>query len=181
MTRRFECGAPDYVITLKNEPIAFLEAKVINDPDLDIRKEHKEQFNRYKEALNRVIFTDYLDFHLYIDGEFVDSVRIAQTRGEHIVGIQENEPKFNEMIISLATGGRQRITSSSRLASQMAGKAHLLAEIVRKTLDMEGEESDAEIAAQLRAFRDVLIHDLKAEEFADIYAQTIVYGMYRTD
>ncbi len=176
--RRFECGAPDYVITLKNEPIAFLEAKDINDPDLDGRKEHKEQFNRYKEALNRVIFTDYLDFHLYIDGEFVDSVRIAQTRGEHIVGIQENEPKFNEMIISLATGGRQRITSSSRLARQMAGKAHLLAEIVRKTLDMEGEESDAEIAAQLRAFRDVLIHDLKAEEFADIYAQTIVYGMF---
>lgn len=176
--RRFECGAPDYVITLKNEPIAFLEAKDINDPDLDGRKEHKEQFKRYKEALNRVIFTDYLDFHLYIDGEFVDSVRIAQTRGEHIVGIQENESKFNEMIISLATGGRQRITSSSRLARQMAGKAHLLAEIVKRTLDVEGEESDVEIAAQLRAFRDVLIHDLKAEEFADIYAQTIVYGMF---
>lgn len=176
--RRIDCGAPDYVITQKNEPIAFLEAKDINDSDLDGRKEHKEQFNRYKESLNRVVFTDYLDFHLYVDGEFMDAVRIAETRGNHIVGLSENEAKFNELIISLATGGRQRITSSSRLARQMAGKAHLLAEMVKNTLTLEGEESDTEIAAQLRAFRDVLIHDLKADEFADIYAQTIVYGMF---
>lgn len=176
--RRIDCGAPDYVITQKNEPIAFLEAKDINDSDLDGRKEHKEQFNRYKESLNRVVFTDYLDFHLYVDGEFVDAVRIAETRGNHIVSLPENEAKFNELITSLATGGRQRITSSSRLARQMAGKAHLLAEMVKNTLTLEGEESDTEIAAQLRAFRDVLIHDLKADEFADIYAQTIVYGMF---
>lgn len=176
--RRIECGAPDYVITQKNEPIAFLEAKDINDPDLDGRKEHKEQFNRYKDSLNRVVFTDYLDFHLYVDGEFVDSVRIAETKGNRIAGLPENEAKFNELILSLATGGRQRITSSSRLARQMAGKAHLLAEVVKNTLSIEGEDSDTEISAQLRAFRDVLIHDLKAEEFADIYAQTIVYGMF---
>ena len=176
--RRIECGAPDYVITQKTEPIAFLEAKDINDSDLDGLKEHKEQFDRYKDSLNRVVFTDYLDFHLYVDGKFVEAVRIAETKGNRIVGLQENEAKFNELILSLATGGRQRITSSSRLARQMAGKAHLLAEVVKNTLSIEGEDSDTEIAAQLRAFRDILIHDLKADEFADIYAQTIVYGMF---
>ena len=176
--RRIDCGAPDYVITQKNQPIAFLEAKDINDTDLDGRKEHKEQFNRYKESLNRVIFTDYLDFHLYIEGEFVDSVRIAETRGNQIVGLPENEAKFNEMVVGLATGGRQKITSSATLARQMAAKAHLLAETVRKTIELDGEDGECEISGQLRAFRDVLIHDLKADEFADIYAQTIVYGMF---
>lgn len=176
--RRIDCGAPDYVITLKNEPIAFLEAKDVNDGDLDGRKEHKEQFSRYKESLNRVIFTDYLDFHLYLEGEFVDSVRIAETRGNRIIGIPENEAKFNEMIVGLATGGRQRITSSATLARQMAAKAHLLAEAVKKTIALDGEDGDSEVSGQLRAFREVLIHDLKAEEFADIYAQTIVYGMF---
>lgn len=176
--RRIECGAPDYVITLKDVPVAFIEAKDINDNDLDGRREHKNQFNRYKESLNRIIFTDYLDFHMYIGGEFADSVRIAETRGDRIVGIPENEPKFTEMILHLATEGRQRITSSSTLARQMAAKAHLLAEVVAKTIAIDGEESDGEMATQLRAFRDVLIHDLKAEEFADIYAQTIVYGLF---
>ncbi len=176
--RRIDCGAPDYVITQKNQPIAFLEAKDVNDSDLDGRKEHKEQFNRYKESLNRVIFTDYLDFHLYLEGEFVDSIRIAETRGDRIVGIPENEAKFNEMIIGLATGGRQRITSSASLARQMAAKAHLLADAVKRTIQLDGEDGSSEVSGQLRAFREVLIHDLKADEFADIYAQTIVYGMF---
>ena len=176
--RRIDCGAPDYVITLKNEPIAFLEAKDVNDGDLDGRKEHKEQFTRYMESLDRVVFTDYLDFHLYLEGKFVDSVRIAETRGNRIIGIPENETKFNEMVISLATGGRQKISSSATLARQMAAKAHLLAEAVKKTFELDGEDGDSEVSGQLRAFREVLIHDLKADEFADIYAQTIVYGMF---
>lgn len=176
--RRIDCGAPDYVITLKDVPVAFLEAKDIDDRDLDGRKEHKAQFSRYKESLDRIIFTDYLDFHMYLGGEFADSVRIAETKGDHIVGIPENESKFNEMILHLATEGRQRITSSATLAKQMAAKAHLLAEAVKLRLETDGEDGSGDIPAQLRAFRNVLIHDLKAEEFADIYAQTIAYGMF---
>ena len=176
--RRIECGAPDYVITLNNQPVAFLEAKDINDGDLDGRKVHKEQFNRYKESLNRVIFTDYLDFHLYLEGEYVDSVRIAETRGNRVVGFPEKEAKFNEMIVGLATGGRQKISSSAMLARQMAAKAHLLSEAVKRTIELDGEDGDCEVSGHLRAFREVLIHDLKAEEFADIYAQTIVYGLF---
>ena len=60
----------------------------------------------------------------------------------------------------------------------MAAKAHLLAEAVKRTIELDGEDGDCEVSGQLRAFREVLIHDLKAEEFADIYAQTIVYGMF---
>lgn len=176
--RRIDCGAPDYVITLKDVPVAFLEAKDIDDKDLDGRKEHKSQFTRYKESLERIVFTDYLDFHMYIGGEYSDSVRIAETHGDHIVGIPENEVKFNEMILHLATEGRQRITSSATLAKQMAAKAHLLAEAVKLRLETDGEDGNGDIPAQLRAFRNVLIHDLKAAEFADIYAQTIAYGMF---
>ncbi len=176
--RRIECGAPDYVITQKDIPVAFLEAKDINDGDLDGMRQHKEQFNRYKTSLDRIIFTDYLDFHLYVGGEFQDAVRIAETHGDHVVGIAENEAKFNEMVLSLATMGRQRITSSAALAKQMAAKAHLLADAVKKSLEIDGEDGNSDMAAQLRAFRNVLIHDLTAPEFADIYAQTIVYGLF---
>lgn len=176
--RRIDCGAPDYVITQKNVPVAFLEAKDVNDGDLDGRRQHKEQFNRYKSSLDRIIFTDYLDFHLYVGGEYRDAVRIAETRGDRIVGIPDNEAKFTEMVLHLATEGRQRITSSSALAKQMAGKAHLLSDAVKKSIALDGEDGNSDMAVLLRAFRKALIHDLKPEEFADIYAQTIVYGLF---
>ena len=31
---------------------------------------------------------------------------------------------------------------------------------------------------QMKAFKDILIHDITPKEFADIYAQTIAYGMF---
>lgn len=70
---RIECGAPDFIISSSktNTPVFYVEAKDIDDRDLDGRKENKEQFTRYKKSLDHIIFTDYLDFHLYENGEWV--------------------------------------------------------------------------------------------------------------
>ena len=46
--KRQSCGAPDYIITRKDIPIGFIEAKDIGNPDLDGKKANKEQFDRYK-------------------------------------------------------------------------------------------------------------------------------------
>ncbi len=48
--KRQSCGAPDYILTKKDIPVGFVEAKDIGDDDLDgIRKNgNKEQFDRYK-------------------------------------------------------------------------------------------------------------------------------------
>ena len=92
---RIDCGAPDYIISRKsdNVPVAFVEAKDIEDSDLDGHKQHKSQFNRYKEALDQIIFTDYLDFHFYKNGELEDTIRIAQVEGNKIVGLTANFDK----------------------------------------------------------------------------------------
>ena len=44
----------------------------LDNPDLDGQKKtgNKEQFDRYKAFLDNLMFTDYLSFHLYHDGEF---------------------------------------------------------------------------------------------------------------
>ena len=123
----FECGAPDYIISRGKDhlPVFFVEAKDVNDNDLDGRNKngHKEQFDRYKQALDYIIFTDYLDFHLYEHGEFVDSVRIAELRGNKIVGVDEAEDKFIAMIQHLGASGIQRITSAPRLANRFISNA----------------------------------------------------------
>ena len=178
--RRIDCGAPDYIISKggsSNIPVAFVEAKDVNDRDLDGNREHKEQFNRYKNSLDHILFTDYLDFHLYEFGEFVDSVRIAEVRGDKVVVIQPNVTKFLEMVDSFSGALPQKITSAKKLAQMMAAKAKLLAETIYKTLENDKEKT-GELAGQWNAFKNILIHDLTEKAFADIYAQTIAYGMF---
>ena len=180
--KRVECGAPDYIASRKDGmPVFYIEAKDIGDNDLDGRNPHghKEQFDRYKQALDYIIFTDYLDFHLYEHGEFVDSVRIAEVKGDKIVEIDDVEDKFIAIIQHLENSAIQRITSAPRLAKLMAGKARLLANIIETAMNDESRSYENDnLQGQYKAFKDVLIHDLKKGDFADIYAQTIAYGMF---
>ena len=178
---RIQCGAPDYIIAkgkgATSIPVAFVEAKDIGDSDLDGNRQHKEQFNRYKNSLDHIFFTDYLDFHLYENGEFVNSIRIAEIRGNKIAVLDANIPMFLEMVAYLAESMPQKITSSTKLAQMMAAKARLLAEVIEKTLETDSEKT-GELAGQWKSFQKVLIHDLTERQFADIYAQTICYGMF---
>ena len=180
--KRVKCGAPDYIASRKDGmPVFYIEAKDIGDNDLDGRNPHghKEQFTRYKQALDHIIFTDYLDFHLYEHGEFVDSVRIAEVKGDKIVAINENEEKFLNLIEHVGNNAIQRITSASRLAKLMAGKARLLENIIDQAMNDDTESyANDNLRGQYNAFKDVLIQELKPSDFADIYAQTIAYGMF---
>lgn len=56
-------GNPDYVITKKEIPMGFIEAKDIGK-DLS-SSSYKEQFSRYRKALDNLIITDYLWFLFY--------------------------------------------------------------------------------------------------------------------
>ena len=174
---RVDCGAPDYMLMKGTTPMAFVEAKDINDGDLDGTHQHKEQFTRYKQSLNTIIFTDYLDFHLYEDGAFVDSVRLAEVKGTKIVLLPENEDKFLQIIERLGNAKPQKITSSQKLAKIMAAKARLLRDVIATTIEQD-TEGESTLFGQMKAFQQVLIHDIDAKKFADIYAQTIAYGMF---
>lgn len=174
---RIACGAPDYIILHGEVPMAFVEAKDLNDRDLDGNGEHKEQFERYKNSLNNIVFTDYLDFHLYIGGVFQDAVRLAEIRGNKIEAIESNVESFIQMIQRLANSKPQRITSPVRLAKVMANKAQMLAQVIEQALDND-TDGITELSQQMKVFKDLLIHDLNNKTFADIYAQTIAYGLF---
>ena len=174
---RTDCGAPDFIILKGDTPMAFIEAKDLQDTDLDGKKEHKEQFERYRASLDHIIFTDYIDFHLYENGEYVDAVRLADIRGGKIVPIEESIDKFLQIVKRLADAAPQRITSPARLAKVMACKARLLANVIEQALENDKEQT-SELALQMKVFREYLIHDLNEKTFADIYAQTIAYGLF---
>lgn len=103
--KRQKCGAPDYILTKKDIPIGFIEAKDIGDKDLEGEKRtgNKEQFTRYKASLTNLIFTDYIDFHIYQDGEFITKIAIAEVVENRIKPLPENFATFTNLIKDFAT------------------------------------------------------------------------------
>ena len=180
---RVDCGAPDYVLTRKDVPVGYIEAK---DIGVDLgSKTLKEQFDRYKSGLSNLIFTDYMDFHFYKDGELTTKIAIATLRqaqdgkSVEIVPIPENFEQFNQLIKNFAETISQTIKSPTKLAQMMAGKAKLMADVIEKSLnhdDQEGKRS--QLKSQMLSFQQMLIHDIDNKAFSDIYAQTIAYGMF---
>ncbi len=170
-----DCGAPDLTLLKKGLPVAYIEAKDLEDGDLDGRKKNKEQFDRYKASLDTIIFTDYLDFHLYEHGEWQQSVRLAEIQGNKI-RLSDNE-RFIALMAHLRDAQVQRITSASKLAQIMAGKARLLRDIIEQALIQDGE-NPTELRCYMEDMRTKLLHDITPKTFADIYAQTIAYSMF---
>lgn len=171
------CGAPDLTLLNKQLPVAYIEAKDLEDGDLDGRKKNKEQFDRYKKALKTVAFTDYMDFHLYEDGEPIWSVKIASIQNGNIVLNEDAIGHFISFIEKLRIAAPQKITSAKKLALLMAEKARMLAKAIVLTLNKD-EKHEGKLWTQLTAFKDVLNKDLDEKKFADLYAQTIAYGMF---
>ncbi len=179
--KRQACGAPDYILSKGEIPVGYIEAKDIGDPDLKGEKKagNKEQFDRYRASLNNLIFTDYLDFHLYLDGVATTSIRIGKVENGKIIGLPENYAFFENFLKGFCANVGSTIRSSKKLAEMMAGKARMLAEVIKNALESDEEtHANSTLKDQLTGFKDILIHDIKPKEFADIYAQTIAYGMF---
>ena len=158
--KRQSCGAPDYILTKKDIPVGFIEAKDIGDKDLDGTKKtgNKEQFDRYKASLNNLIFTD---FHLYREGEFVTKIAIAEITDKGIKSLPENFGNFENLIKDFCVHVGQTIKSSKKLAEMMAGKARLLSDVIGNALISDEENhQNGTLREQKQAFNEILIHDI---------------------
>ncbi|MHB9295351.1 N-6 DNA methylase [Pillotina sp. SPG140] len=173
--KRIRCGAPDYIVSRGEIPVGYIETK---DISVGIHsKAHTEQFDRYKKALSNLIITDYLTFELFVDGLQVVSVSIAQEKGGTIHADKKSYPAFAELIKTFVGFQGKTICQSKELAQMMAWKARLLAAVIEQVLNDKNAENDS-LSDQLEAFRKILIHDLEPAAFADIYAQTLAYGLF---
>lgn len=172
-----DCGNPDYVITKGKIPVGYIEAKDIGK-DLN-SKSYKEQFGRYKKALDNLIITDYIWFQFFQNGELVHEIKIGEIENNSVKPIPENFSKFENLIKDFSTHIGQTIKSSKKLAEMMAGKARLLQDILERAITSDEEtQENTSLKGQYDTFKQILIHDLMPKGFADIYAQTLAYGMF---
>jgi predicted helicase len=177
--KRVECGAPDFILRRDGLSIGYVETKDLGK-SLD-EAEDSDQLQRYKKSLPNLILTDYLEFRWFVDGQLRDSARLGRIGKENKIlpdkkGIDEITQLLKLFLESLP----EPITTPKDLSERAAKLAHIIRDTIVEAFEKDRASQDLK---ELRdAFAEVLIPDLnqpeKVAEFADMYAQTIVYGLF---
>ena len=166
--RRIACGAPDFVITAaadSSRPIGYIETKDLG-ANL-VREERSEQLRRYRAALPNLILTNYTDFRWYINGELHTAANLYSPDGIANVGL---------LLYDFLRRTPQPVSSAEELACRMAHLTRLLRDVV--TAAFANDAVSHNVRDLHQAFRDALVPDLNPDDFADMFAQTLAYGLF---
>jgi len=170
-----ECGAPDFIVLRGSTPVGYVEAKDI-DESLDAAQ-RTDQLKRYRESLNNLILTDYLEFRWYVEGEERARARLGTvTRDGKVRSTRDGIQNVSDLLEGFFAQEAPMLGTAKELAQRMAGLARLIRDLIEEAY--EREDKEGRLHGQLAAFRETLIPDLSAEQFADMYAQTITYGLF---
>jgi predicted helicase len=173
--QRIACGSPDFIVTGGSAPLGYIEAKDVGI-DLD-RSAETDQLTRYRSSLRNLILTDYLEFKLYRNGDIVDTARIGTWN--KATGLKRHPaaiPKLDALFAIFFDAEVPTIASPKELAERMARLARLLHDLIRQAFVHEAE--NGEFHTQHKGFQRILIADLTVDQFSDMYAQTIAYGLF---
>jgi predicted helicase len=183
--RKTDCGAPDFSVSRKTVPLGYIETKDIGidskllDEMERGRGANGEQFKRYRDGLPNWILTDYLDFRWYVGGEKRFSARIARLDGKGKLHPEpDGDENFRHLVEAFLSEPALTIESAKDLAQRMAGMARILRTLIANTFQHGQANEQRWLGEWLAAFRGVLIPDLSAEQFADMFAQTLAYGLF---
>ena len=175
--KRSEHGAPDFVfLKSSNRKIVkgYAETKDIT-VDLD-KTEKTEQMKRY-HAYSNLFLTDYLEFRFFRNGEKYKTISIGKIQNGKLHKTPENAESLIRELEAFLSQAPERITSGLRLAQIMGGRARRIRDNVVEYLNHEDDKSK-ELFRIYRMMKELLVHDLEPAKFADMYAQTLVYGLF---
>lgn len=172
-----EAGNPDFRIwDGKQKIIGYIEAK---DLGVDLDKiEDTNQLERYLSTFPNVILTNFTEFRLYRNGEQIEKISIARPyviKKLSTVPPLENEAKLFELLERFLDFSLPKTYTAKTLAVELAKRTKFLKdEIVSEELK-SGTKS---IHGFYEAFKEFLIAGINEDEFADLYSQTITYGLF---
>ena len=158
-----QIGRPDFIAMEGLLPIGYIEAEAYGR-NLDALTGHaSEQNARFIENLDNFILTNFVEFRLYRDGQLRATANITDA--------PENLETLLERFLN---AGHVQIASPEVLAKHLARRTRELQTQISTTLTDEGSN----IHAMFSAFKETLISTLTADDFADMYAQTLAYGLF---
>lgn len=181
LPKKTEAGNPDFRIwDGQQNIIGYIEAKAPTVENLD-RIQHSEQLVRYRKTFPNLILTNFFEFRLYREGELAAQAQIGRPFVSHKSGMippVEQEEPFFRLLEQFFAFALPKVSTAKSLAIELAKRTRFLRdEIV--TLELEEHPGkDSDLAGFYEAFKTSLLSHLTTQEFADLYSQTITYGLF---
>ena len=173
--KRVACGAPDFIVERSGTQIGFIECKDIGVRLDEIEK--TDQLKRYFAGLENLILTDYLEFRYYIRGEQKMHVQLAciDAKGKFRM-MQGTDEQLVTLFDCFVVAKPPTISTPKELAARMAKVADIIRDAIEKAFAQEGETGT--LHGEYESFRATILGDMTPTQFADMYAQTVCYGMF---
>lgn len=175
--KAIEGNKPDFIILKDNIPLLYIEAKDIGI-SLD-KVEQSDQMSRYYGYTNLVL-TDYVEFRFYRNGiPYGEPIKIAEINknARILTPIEKKYEYLTQSLLDFTKSHKEPIKSGKHLAKIMGGKAQRIRDSLREFLSHKSENNQ-EIEKVYETIKKLLVHDLSVDSFSDMYAQTLVYGLF---
>lgn len=192
--KKTDAGNPDFRIwDGKQQIIGYIEAKtppfysaLSKGGDRGVEYldqiEGSEQLKRYLHIFPNLLLTNFFEFRLYRNGTLIDKVLIGRPYHIHklkSVPVVENEEKFLNLLEKFFSFSLPKVYDAKNLAIELAKRTRFLKdEVIAQELEEEEKKGKGNILGFYKAFKEHLISGLTKEDFADLYSQTITYGLF---
>lgn len=158
-----QIGRPDFIARDGLLPIGYVEAEAY-DRNLDRLTGHAAMQNaRFIENLDNFILTNFIEFRLYAEGH----LRLT-------ANIVDNSENLERLLDRFLSAGPLQIGTPETLAKHLARRTRELQTQIATTLTDE----NSQVYGMFSAFKDLLLATLTPDDFADMYAQTLAYGLF---
>ena len=158
-----QIGRPDIIAQGGLLPLGYIEAEEYGRDLNNLTGHAKEQNDRFTQNLDNFILTNFVDFQLWIDGHCNTTARIV-----------ENTHDLEILLERFLNAGPVQITSPEALAKYLARRTRELQTQITTTLTNQ----NSNIYGMYLAFKELLLSTLTTDDFADMYAQTLSYGLF---
>jgi len=182
LPRQTEAGNPDMRVWSGQQHVTgYIEAKEPGVINLD-HVEVSEQLKRYRAAFPNVILTNFLEFRLYRFGQPMGEPVIIGSLQALQAGMKvpfQHEDQFRELVERFFDFQLPRAYTAQTLAIALADRTRFLQQqVLAQLVDDEDHKRGSELVNLMAEFKQVLMSDLTSDTFADLYAQTITYGLF---
>lgn len=181
LPKKTEAGNPDFrVWDGKHAQVGYVEAK---PPEANLDDiETTDQLKRYISTFPNLVLTNFYEFRLYRNGQRVDQVLLARPyipAKLKTIPPAEHTTEFLALLEKFFQFSLPAKFTAESLAKELATRTRFLRDQVIKEELREASPAGAKrILGFFEAFQKHLIANLKPDEFADLYAQTITYGLF---
>ncbi len=182
LPKKTEAGNLDFrVWDGRNHITGYIEAKDPSITNLDYI-EGTEQLKRYLTTFPNVILTNFYEFRLYRDGQRIAQAMIGRPAIAQRLKTAppvENIDKFKELFALFFSFSLPKVQNARSLAIELAKRTRFLRdEVIAVEMAENESKGHKQITGFYEAFKIYLITTLTEKQFADLYAQTITYGLF---